>query len=190
MIRKGDERDILVTKFEIDVDDVFHLKNLYKTIYEWTKIEGWKAADGNGEPEMLYWERRTQVTEHQIWWRFMMKPDNNTYFTYFLKIDYQTLAMGGTEVPYDGKKIKSNKGEVILRVQAWLLVDPDNKWDDATFLKQIERIFRKRIYKQQIEDYKKRLEIITERLRNTIKTYLQLQMPYTPLKPFMPERGV
>jgi hypothetical protein len=189
MIRKGDERDILVTKFEIDVEDVFHLKNLYKMIYEWAKIEGWKT-DGEGEPEILYWERRGQVTEHQIWWRYIMNPDNNAFYKYYLKIDYQTLGMTSLEVPYDGKKVKSNKGELILRVQAWMITDPNNAWENAPFLKQLEKMFRNKIYKQQIEEYKKRLELTAERLRNQIKTYLQLQLPYTPQKAFIPERGV
>jgi len=192
MIRKGDPRDILVTKFEIDVDNTFHLKNLYKTIFEWATMEGFSTADGKGAPESLYWERRhpNGLTEHHIWWRFVRVPDKNQYYRYFLKIDYQSLAMSKAEVMYSGKKVGSNKGELILRVQGWMQIDYQDKWKNNPVTKFFNTTFKNRVYKQQIDFFKTELKDTCDRLRNTVKTYLKLEQPIKPQKPFMPERGV
>ena len=191
MIRHNDSRDILVTRFEIDVEDTFHFKNLYKMIFNWMPTEGFISAGGK-QPEVYYWERRfaNGASEHQIWWRFMKVPDNNSYYRFYLKVDFQSLNMQGAETTYDSKKVKTNKGEVIIRVQAWLQLDLNNEWEKAPLLKYFERMFRNRIHLQQIEQYKATLEGMTERLRNNIKQYLELQMPYQPQKGFWAERGV
>jgi hypothetical protein len=160
-------------------------------IYNWMPTEGFVSAIGK-YPEIFYWERRyaTGAAEHQIWWRFIKIPDKNTYYRYYIKVDFQSLNLQNAETTYEGKKVKTNKGEIILRVQAWLQLDVNNQWEKAPFLKYVDNFFRKRIHLQQIEQYKRTLEEIAERLRNNIKQYLELQMPYPPQRGFWAERGV
>jgi hypothetical protein len=192
MVRKGDERDILVAKFEIEYEETFHLKNLYKLLKEWLDVEGFKALDGAGEVEDLYFERvlGSGAKEYHIWWRAYMLPGKSKYYRYFIKIDYQGLNMKSTEVMHQGMKFKTDKGDLIMRVDAWLELDYGNKWKDHPILQYFDTWFRKRLYKNKIELLKVDLYRTAYRLNNTIKQYLKLKTSYDMPKPFHPEKGI
>jgi hypothetical protein len=192
MLRKGDPRDILVAKFEIEYEETFHMKNLYKLIKEWLDVEGFKPYKERGEFEDLYFERITGsgAKEYHIWWRVYYVPYKSEYYRYFLKIDYQGLNMKSTEVMHQGQKFKTDKGDLILRVDAWLQLDYKDQWKDHPILKHFDEWFRKRLYKNKVELLKVDLYRIAYRLNNTIKQYLKLKTSYDMPKPFHPEKGV
>jgi hypothetical protein len=196
MLRPGNENDIQVCKYEIEHEDVFHLKALYKRIYDYMVEEGWLAADSDGKDanyETLYWERKSQseATEHHIWWRAFRVPEKNSYYRYFLKLDFQTLNVRKIEVMHKGHKYSTNKADVIIRVEAYLQLDYDNKWTKSGFMKGVHSHFKKRIYHEDIELYKTDLYTATYRINTLIKQYLQLKNPWADWgRSFHPERGI
>lgn len=192
-LRPNDPRDILATKFEIEHEDVFHLKNLYKLVYDWLIDEGFLAADGaDAVPETLYLDRTlsTGEKEHHIWWRAVDIPRGNSYYRYFLKIDWQTLYMKKIEIMHQGQKFKTNKGDVIFRVEAWLQLDYQDKWQKSRFLNIFDKWFRERFYLETIKTYRDDLYKIAFRLHQTVKQYLELKAPVDWGRPFHPPRGV
>jgi len=196
-LSKG-EKDILVAKIYVENEETFHMKNLYKLIYEWLMEEGFTDiygdVVGDGNPETFYMERilGTGAKEHRIRWRCLMNPKGSTYYRYFLKIDYTTINMKSIEVMHQGYKMKTDRGDVIINLEAWLQLDYKNEWDKTPFLnrKFIQKVFRNRIYKEQVESYKVDLYKMTYRLQNTIKQYLKLKTLYEMPKPFHPEKGI
>ena len=192
-LRPGDERDVLATKFEIEHEDVFHLKNLYKLVHEWLVDEGFQAADAPDDKiETLYLDRSkaTGDKEHHIWWRCIQIPRGNSYYRYFLKVDWQTLYMKKIEIMHEGQKFSTNKGDVILRVEAWLQLDYQDKWKENPILRFFDTWFRRRFYLENVKKYKHDLYLTAYRLHQTIKQYLELKMPVDWGKPFHPTRGV
>ncbi|MBN2052485.1 hypothetical protein JW756_03200 [Candidatus Woesearchaeota archaeon] len=192
-LRPGDPRDILATKFEIENEEVFHLKNLYKLVHEWLVDEGFESADGDADKfETLYLDRMKESgeKEHHIWWRTVQTPRGNNYYRYFLKIDWQTLYMKKIEIMHKGQKFSTNKGDVILRVEAWLQLDYDDKWKDSKFLSFFERWFRERFYLDKIKSYRQDLYLTAFRLHTVVKQYLQLKAPVDWGKPFHPVKGL
>ncbi len=196
-LRMGDERDILATKFEIDNEEVFHLKNLYKLVHEWLEDEDFVSVDtiggsDNDKVETLYLDRVTSSgeKEHHIWWRAVQVPRGNSYYRYFLKIDWQTLYMKSIEIMHKGHKFKTNKGEVILRIEAWLQLDYQDKWKNSPFLRIFDKWFRERFYLKNIKEYRHDLYLTTFRLHQTIKQYLALKAPVDWGRPFHPVKGV
>jgi hypothetical protein len=195
-LEEGEENDISVSSFEIEHEDVFHLKNLYKRMYEFLVDEGWLAADGGDTLyETLYWERQraNESQEHHIWWRCYRIPEGNRYYAYFLKIDYQTLNMRKIEVMHKGQKFGTNKGDVILRISSYLLPDYNNEWkkEKSGILGYFDYWFRKRIYKQEIDSYKKDCYAATYRFHTMIKQYLQFKPTVADWgRPFHPEKGI
>jgi hypothetical protein len=191
-------KDIQVAKLNIENEETFHMKNLYKLIYEWldeegfTDIYGERVVDGN--PETFYLERilGTGSKEHRIRWRCLMRPKQSTYYRYYLKIDFMTINMKSIEVMHQGYKMKTDRGDVIIDIEAWLQLDYDNKWDETPILKSkfMQNLFRNRVYKEQIEAHKVDLYKITYRLHNVIKQYLKLKTLYEMPKPFHPEKGL
>ncbi len=193
MLRPGDPRDILATKYEITHRDVFHLKNLYKLIHEWLVDEDFKAADTNDDKfEYMYLDRTiaSGEKEHIIWWRAVDNPRGNNYYRYFIKIDWQTLYVKKIEIMHKGHKFKTNNAEVSLKVEAWLQLDYQDKWKNSPLLSFFDRWFRERFYLENIKKYKDDLYVTAFRLHNTIKQYVQMKMPVDWGRPFHPPRGV
>ena len=195
-LRPGNPNDLPVAKFEIENEDVFHLKNLYKRIYEWLDDEGFVSVDvGDDKIERFYLDRTllNGNKEHHIWWRTVMEPRDNKYYRYFLKVNYQTLNVKKMEIMHKGQKFGTNTGDVIIRVESWLQMDYPNEtesWDKNSFLKIFKTWFNKRVYKEKIDTYKTDLYRTTYRLHTAIKQYLQLKMTDDWGRPFHPEKGV
>jgi hypothetical protein len=189
-------RDILVAKFNIENEETFHLKNLYKLIHDWLDEEGFKDIYGergsDGNPEIFYLERilGTGVKEHRIRWRALRNPRDSGYYRYFLKVDFTTLNMKSIEVMHQGYKMKTDRGDCIIDIEAWLQLDFRDEWKKHPLLKSFDKMFRNRVYKEQIESHKVDLYKTVYRLQNTIKQYLKLRTLYEMPKPFHPEKGI
>lgn len=193
-LRPGDPRDILVAKFEIENEDTFHLKNLYKLVYEWLADEGYVSVDdvSRDVPETLYCERiqASGAKEHYFWWRTVHVPQGNRYYRYYLKIDWQTLRSKPVEIMEHGHKMKTDKSDLIIRVEGWLQLDYRNEWRNHWLLKHVDKLFRERINHDQVLAYRNDLYNAVYRLQQTIKQYLKLKTPAERPRMFHPEGGV
>lgn len=197
-VDKG-EQDVLVAKLMIENEDTFHMKNLYKLIKEWLEEEGFADIYGvyglDSVPEIFYLERLspTGSKEHRIRWRCLKYPGGtDTYYRYFMKIDFLTLNMKSIEVMHQGYKMKTDRGDVLLNIESWLQLDYREEWGKDAFLKSpfVRRMFRNRVYKDKVEAHKVELYKITYRLQNIIKQYLKLKTLYDMPRQFHPERGL
>jgi len=189
---EGDpDHNILVSYVEIENEETFHMKNLYKMIHDWLPEEGFVSIYDDDNPEVFYLERilGTGAKEHRIWWRCLRTPGKSGYYRYFLKIDFMTLNMKSIEVMHQGHKMKTDRGDCIIRIWAYLQLDYDRKWREG-LLKRLDPLFRHRIYKAQIEAYRVDLYKTIYRLQNVIKQYLKLKTVYEMPKPFQPEKGL
>lgn len=189
-----DRRDILAAKFEIENEQTFHLKQLYKYMFEWLIEEGWSDmfVPGNENFEYLYFEKTLQNgnQEHAIWWRCQKNSYKSRYVRYAMKIDFKTLDMGKTEVIQKGMKFKTYKGDLILNVESYVQLDYRNEWPKHWLLKHFDRVFRERIYKKNIELYKKELYNDTYRFQTTIKHFLTLKNPIDLPESYHPQYGI
>jgi len=176
-LRQGSPKDILVASFEIEHEEVLHLKEFYKYLHDYICTdEGFKSYWDDDKPETLYWERQnaTGNREHQIWWRFYQYPNENKYYRIILKLDFQTLNVGKKEIMRNNQKFKLDEGDIIVRVQSYVQLDYNEEWKDHWLLKHFDETFRSRIYKSQIDMIKLDLYKTTYRINNIIKQFLQL----------------
>lgn len=191
-------KDILVAKIQVENEDTFHLKNLYKLIHDWMDEEGFVDIYGerhpDGNPEIFYFERigGSGSKEHRIRWRYLKTPQNSTYYRYYVKIDFLSINMKSIEVMHQGYKMKTDRGDLVIDVEGWLQLDYNNEWVNTSFLRSkfIQKLFLNRIYKEKIESHKVELYKAIYRLQNTIKQYLKLKTLYEMPKPFHPEKGL
>ena len=195
MLRPEDDRDILAASFETEYEEVHNLKNFYKRVYEMLEDEGWKSADSNGKDanfETLYFDKTTQdgAQFHHIWWRAIKIPEKNSYYRYFMKVDFQTLYMKKHELVIKGQKISSFKGSTIMRVSSYLQLDYDDKFKNSSFINKLERKFRKRIYFAEVEKAKRDLYLGTYRFHTLVKQFMGMKPIIADWgRPFHPERG-
>lgn len=185
--------DIPVAKIEVENEDTFHLKNLYKLIRDWISEEGFRDIYGEDvNPEIFYLEKMlgTGNKEHRIWWRVYKIRQGSQYFRYLLRINFMTLNMKSIEVMHQGHKMKTDRGDLIINIYAYLQLDFNHRWRNNRFLMRFDKLFRNRIYKAQIEAYKVDFYKDVYRLQNVIKQYLKLKTLYEMPRPFHPERGM
>lgn len=193
LFRPGDERDILVTKWEIQYKDVYHLKNFYKLAYEFLNEKGWSDPRGGKYWEQFYYEKihpGTGLKEHRFRWRLQMIPNDSKYIRYLIKMDVRTLIMKQVDTVYEGKKFKTWSGEISLFCEAWLQLDYNNTWGKSPLLKSFDKFFRERIYKDQWENHKLELYQKCYEFNRELKKYLQLKTPVQEQKLFRGETGV
>jgi hypothetical protein len=189
----GNDFVVQVSEFELEYDNVFHMKNLYVLVHDWLLHEGFVAPDtGDDKYESLYFQKvlGDGNVEHHIWWRACSAPDDSDYIKHFIRFDFQTLYLSSKKVDVGGKKYPTNSGDVIMRCSTYLVLDYNRKWRDHKYLKLIHRWFIQRIYRSRIESERKELWKLSYELQNNIKQYLKLKQPSDPQRSFNPELGV
>ncbi len=183
----------LVNEFEVEYEDVMHLKNLYKLVYEWFWDKEFRAVQGDDDKiENFYFQRELEggAQEHHAWWRVKREPDNSPYIRYYILFEFQTLNTTKTTTEKSGHKLKTNKSDVIMRCQSYLRLDYKQQWSKSKFLNFFHERFKGSFYKETIDYYKVNLYQITNELESVIKQYLKLKNPQDLQKPFHPEQGV
>jgi len=188
---------IQAAQFRIKFKDIFNLKEFYLAMHFWLIEYGWSSVDSDGEPEKkdffetLYLERQEAGGAREMWWWWRMQkiPTENSYYKYHLDIDFHPLYILPAEVIRDGKKLKANKGEIEIKIWAYLEFDYKGEWSRHPILKLFNQIFPKRIFKKELyEDHK--LELYREAyiLQNFIKKWFKLKtfLPFEEVTPFYP----
>lgn len=182
-----------VARPQVVFEDPFHLKNLYKLIYQWLHENEYLDKNSEKRMEILYSEqvRPNGTKEYHIWWRVTKQPDNK-YFKYHIYIDFLGLNIKDTEVVKDEKKHKMQVGEITVTPTAELELeanDPKEKWANHWLLSTFRHRFRNRWYISKIEQHEDDLFEEVYRLQRTIKDYLELRQ-YAPTPDlFFKERG-
>ena len=163
--------------FRVKNKDYFHMKNLYIMLREWLVEEGFAPEVDPDFPEKLYLHRETQTAgdELWIWWR-CEKDIGSSYYKYMLDLDYHIILLRDAEVMHQGKKFKTNWGEVEIKIWAKLLLDHKGEWKKNPFLKHINKVFHQRIFKNELEAHRIDLYRYAYRIQEAIKTYLKLKI--------------
>lgn len=171
----------IACKFEIEIDYIHHVKELYKRLYLWFLDEGFEGFHGDDNPEMVYWQKTNPsgLLEHNIWWRVWKYPGaqshQSKFFKWFIKLNYRTIAVSSQEIMHKGKKWKINKANTILTFEGWLVYENLGKWDSG-LLKGIKNRYKEWIYKDKIQLFEGQLVGKVIDLQNSIKAFLEIRM--------------
>jgi len=82
--------------------------------------------------------------------------------------------MTDAEIEQDGKKVKTNKGEVKITVKATLEKDYENRWEDRPLWKFLRSVYEKYIIRVVREKYEDDLEDKAKEYISNIKAFLQI----------------
>lgn len=191
---------VQAAQFRVKFKDIFNLKEFYKAMHEWTKEYEWSSVESDGltienddQYETLYLEKQDAAGAKEMWWwwRLQKMPISNSYYKWHMDIDYHILVMLPAEVMREGKKLKVNKGEVEVKIWAYLEFDYQGQWSKHPILKMFNKIFPNRIFKKEVyEDHKLELYREMYTLQAFIKKWFKLRsfLPYEEIAPFFPSR--
>ncbi|MBN2566942.1 hypothetical protein JXB02_02555 [Candidatus Woesearchaeota archaeon] len=181
-----------VTRYRVKYKDVFNLKLLYALLHEWAVEENFGDASDQKFPEAMYWERRLDggIMEIWAWWRLARDPEGTSFYRYRMDVDYHIVAMKSIEVVHNGKKFKTNNGEVEVNVHCWIEIDPGGEWREHWLLRHFFDMMWKRVLYNDLLARKKRFLKKAYEFQEVIKNYLNLKQ-YTPKSElFDPQKGM
>ncbi len=166
-----------IPSIQVKHKDYFNMKYLYTLMHEWLVEEDWCSRDDSSFPEAYYLQRESQKSGTELWirWRLQKNPVNNQYWLFLLDLDIHVILLKEAEIVHEGVKYKANWGEPEIVMTAKILADANNKWKTHPFLKNIHKLYWKRIFKRDFEKQKKDLYHEVYRLQEAIKTYLKIQ---------------
>lgn len=174
---------IRITPIKLKVKDVFNLKDLILVLDEWLTENEFTDLEGNEYPETVYTHKLTRGgtgLDIWMWWRLVKYPIGTTnktsYLRYLLNIDMHFLGDSAEiEVMHKGKKVKLNKGEIEIILNPFVEIDFRNEWKKGGFLGLMNKFFKERIYKKEIEQHWFTLYKDAYKLQSVIKRYFGLE---------------
>ena len=159
-------------------------------MHELLQEEGWlgfesQEADmaAHSDIEALYSENVYQKGIHfggkemWIWWRAQKHHEGrrSDYFLNTLDIDWHMSYMQEREIVHQGKKMKTQWGEIEMFFRARIISDIGHKWEHSWFLKHVKHIYEERIMHAHIEKREKDLWRDVYRIQSKVKAYLKLK---------------
>ena len=182
-------KDKFVCFMEVEKGGMVSLDQLYMYIHQWFKKEQythWGSDDDRIEDFYLHRIRPDGVQENLIWWRAVRRM--NKYVYYFCKLDWQNFGSKETEIEYNGKKVKTHKLGIVLRMWLWVQIDPYNYWERSP-LGNFTRWFYEYLQADELENHVDKVRELAKRQENEIKQFFELATNIPMPRTYFPEMG-
>ena len=156
-----------VLKQKIKQVGYWNFKDLYNFSFEWLEDHGYSVSEDeytekekeNGKELNIEWVANKKVTD---------------YYKNTINVKWHILYMTDAEIERDGKKEKTNKGEVKMEFIVDLVKDYEERWEDEPLWKFLRGTYEKYIIRTTNDEYEDRLEDDALEYIEQIKAFLQL----------------
>lgn len=183
---------------KLKVKDAFSMIDVIKVLEEWLKENYYVDLDGGEDFETVYTHALRaggSFLDAWLWWRAVRYPRGTTSKTSFVRyrisIDMHFLGDAAeTEVLNKGKKVKLNKGECEFTITPVLEIDFRNEWGDKGLKGLISEVFKKRIYKKEIDAHVEAILTDTARIQNMLKQFFKLESTMAEETVSQPPKGL
>jgi hypothetical protein len=132
---------------------IFDFKEVYKFLYEWISSYQYTIL------ETKYSEKvKAEGKELEVVWLCLRKLSD--YFRYKITIVTRVFYMTSVEVMREGVKVKRDKGELEIKIKAFLERDYEHRWETNPITKFFRGLYDKYVIRSRIELYED--ELLTE----------------------------
>lgn len=140
---------------------------VYGMLYNQLKDYGYNISEdsykeklsGGGKEIMIAWSAGKKVTD---------------YFKYKITLDWHILGMKDAEVEIDGKKTKTNKGELEIVFKGTIIKDYEKRWEDKPFHKFMRGLYENYVIRTTVTEYEGDLEDETKDIISDLKAFLRI----------------
>jgi len=183
--------EIYVTGAEVKSTNVFEAKKLYIELHNWLIEVGYSPPGDMNFPEKMIWESRTQTggAEYWIWWRPYKEIEGNKFWRRVINVDFHGVGMKNVEIMYKGKKARAVKGKFEILLQSKLEIDRKGLWEKNWLLAPFLDIFWKRIYRKEIEMYRKEILQDLKVIQDISRQFFALGAFVIEKQPWVPAKG-
>lgn len=169
-------KKIKCADYRVKFKEKFDVKALYYLMHEWLVQEEWASRNDKNFKEIFAGYSEAASNGGEAWWSWRPEKIKNNYFKWQMSVNAHLILLKKVEIIKDGKKFKTDSGEVEILITANIETDYQDKWKNHPILKHFEKIYRDRIMGDNIEKQRKELKNETYRLQEAIKDYLQLKV--------------
>jgi len=183
--------EIWVGKADVKSTSVFVARALYIELHDWLIENEYSPPTDIDFPEKRIWEARTQDgrKEFWVWWRPFRVIEGNKFWRRVINIDMHGVGVTPVEIMYKGKKIRCDRGKFEVLLQAKLEIDVGGGWKGSGLLRPFLEPFWKRIYRKEIEMYRKEVLVDMKKIQDVARRWFDLDSFTTYKYPFMPKKG-
>jgi hypothetical protein len=148
---------------------IFDFKSFYKFCYEWlveeaemnlTETSYKEKLSGNEKEIEVKWEGYNKLTD---------------YFKFDIKVVFEVKRLKEVEIPQNGKKIKTNEGEVKVAVKGILTKDYSGKFETSAWRKFLRGIYEKWVIPSRIDQFETKIFDKCDEFLAQAKAYLDLE---------------
>lgn len=161
------EKDTII-KGKLKQSGIFNFNEFYEFAYHWLMEEGYdvnekkysEKVEGDAKKIEISWEGSKKVSD---------------YFKYILGVEWQILGLKKTEVMREGKKIKTNTGQIEMRFKAVIVKDYESRWEDNPIFKFLRGVYDRYIIRSRIDEYEDKVVEDLDELIAQCKSFLAIE---------------
>ena len=143
----------------------FNYDALYNFMFIWLKDENFDVS------EEKYEEKLTSAGK-EIKIKWVATKEISDYFRNKIEVVWHIVTMTDAEVEIEGKKVKTNKGEVKIKFKGILERDYEKRWEDKPMWKFLRGIYDKYIIRTTMEQYEIKLFKKSSEFFEEVKSFL------------------
>ncbi len=148
---------------------IFSFKDYYKFCYDWLAEE-----TGLDLAEEEYVEKiKGDIKDIDIKWSGTREVTD--YFKFEIKVEYEIRALKDVQITEGNKKVKTNDGQVKLKVKGNLIRDYEGKFETTAFNKFLRSIYEKWVITARINQFEEKLFGDCDDFLQQAKAYLALE---------------
>ena len=163
------EKDTIYSS-KIKYTGIFNFAEFYRFTYDWLMDE----TQLNHMEESKYKEKiKGDAKEVEVEWNGEKKITD--YFRMEIKVEFRVLGLKKIEIVQDGQKIKTNEGDVEVKVKGVLSRDYDAKFESNATKKWMRVIYEKFVIPSRINEMEGKVAGWCDEFLTQSKAYLSLE---------------
>lgn len=147
---------------------ILNFSDFYKFCHEWLTQETDLELAEKKYKEKIAGDSK----ELDIEWECYKKLTD--YFKFTLKVKFEVKQLQDIEINQDGKKIKTNKGDVKVSVKGILERDYKGKFETSAFGKFLRSVYEKWVIPSRIDQFEDKVNSDSDEFLSQAKAYLDL----------------
>ncbi len=148
---------------------IFSFKEFYLFCYDWITEETNLLIEEKKYSEKIVGDAK----EIKIKWEGVRKLTD--YFKFLAKIEFKVLGLTEVEIQNGGAKLKTNKGEVELKINGILVKDYEGKFEKTATRKFLRSVYEKWIIPTRVNEFEDKIIDKSDEFLNQAKAFLDLE---------------
>ncbi len=162
------EKDTIFSS-KMKYDGIIDFPGFYKFCYDWLSEE----VDLDVS-EAKYKEKIDGDAKNiEIEWRGMRKLTD--YFRFDVKVEFKVVGLTKLEIVQEGRKIKTNKGSVEVKIKGIIVRDYQGKFEVNSSRKFMRAIYEKWVIPSRIEQYEYKIIGDCDEFLSQAKAFLDIE---------------